>query len=193
MGTSIDRLVNDLEVDDASTQGSALARLIVRGKPAVPALEHVLHTGEARQRALAAEGLSTIADPSSAEALAAALDDADGHVRSLAAAGLAHMGDPRGIPALVRTLNDDPDIQHADLSRSAYELARLGTEAVPAVTPLLTDAREATRWKAMWIVQQIFASDPAARDLVESFDPMASLAERDRLAARWQQWLKARS
>src|SRR5215831_8967796 len=102
MGTSIDRLVNDLEVNDTSTQGSALARLILRGKPAVPALERLLNGGEARQRALAAEGLSTIADPSSAEALAAALDDADGHVRSLAAAGLAQMGDPRGIPGLVR-------------------------------------------------------------------------------------------
>src|SRR3954447_2253065 len=88
-----------LDSPDVDVRGLAVGELTSRGKRAIPALVEVLKNGTGSARALAAEALAKLADPSTADALADALKDKDGDVRARAASGLANMDDPRALDA----------------------------------------------------------------------------------------------
>jgi hypothetical protein len=195
LGGDADEVAEELSNDDSNIRGLALGELIRRGKSAVPALLKLLKSDDANMRALAAEGLASIAEPSTAEDLAGLLKDSDPRVRAQAASGLAYMDDPRGIPGLIATINDNRDILHASLSLSSYKLAMLGPKALPAVAPLLNSEDEPTRWKALWIIQQITGpmpdaqSDPGFANMLNSYKPDGPEAERKEVAGKLIQWV----
>jgi len=197
LGADPAQVAEELGSDDQEMRSRALGELIQRGKPAVPALLAALHSPDDAVRALAAEGLASIADPSTAGDLANALKDKSGAVRSQAASGLANMGDQRGMPALVDTINDFSDILHADLSLSAYALARQGEKALPFVVPLLKSEDEATRWKAIWVIQQIVSGmtikegtwDKLNKSL-GNYDPAGPADARNSSGDKWAEWVQ---
>jgi len=199
MSASVDELVERLAAPDANDAGLALGELVRRGGAAAPALRGALAAGDARVRALAAEGLGLIGDQASADALAAAVEDGDERVRAKAATALAHLGDPRGVDAVIRTLDDYHDLLHSELSLSAYTLARLGPPVVPRVVALLGAGDAGTRVKAAWVLRTI-ASGMAQRDpsweglgrLLGEYDPAGPEPERRRAAAEVADWVEAR-
>ncbi len=197
LGGPPEQVIEELSSDDAEMRSLALGELITRGEPAIPALLKALHSDDKEVRALAAEGLASIADPSTADDLAAALKDKDGGVRSQAAVGLTRMDDPRGFPALVETINDAPDVLHSDRSLSVNELSRQGPKALPFVVPLLKSHDEATRWKAYTIIQQVVSGMKypertwdKLNELLGGYDPSGPASERDRAAAKWAEWVE---
>jgi HEAT repeat protein len=167
--------------DDAA---AALGELVTAGHPAVPALVSLGRSDSAEVRVLAAEGLGTIADPESLPEVKRLLEDQDGRVRSLAAVALHRLGDPGAVDALVATLDDWPDLLHAEMSRSAYELAAVGPEALPTVLPLLDSPTWVERARAVGIVRAIVTDhpdDPRLADLgtaLSDFDPGGSDEQR---------------
>ena len=190
LGGSPEEVAQLLESDDGDTRALALGELISRKQRAVPALLAALKGDKAQTRALAAEGLATIADPSTADALAAALKDKDGMVRARAASGLANMGDPRALDALVKTLGDAEDVLHAPYTLSTYALSRYGPGALPAVMPMLKAREAATRTRAHFIVRRILdpGGDPDLRRLLDSYDPNARAATRNKVVAKLLDW-----
>jgi HEAT repeat protein len=148
-------------------------------------------------RRLAMEGLGAIADPDTADTARAGLDDPDGQVRSLAAVALARMDDPAALDALADTLNDWPDLLHADMSRSAYELPRLGLRALTVAIPLLASAEWADRAKGDWVARAVLGQagdDPGTDDLrriLRDFSPDAAESRREAAAAAAADWLRS--
>jgi len=183
-----------LESKDVDTSGRALGELIARGKSAVPALLQALQSESSSTRALAAEGLANIADPSTADALAHALKDSDGDVRARAAQALARLDDPRALDALINTLDDAPDLLHAEYSLSAYTLAGYGTRALPAVALLLKSPDQMKRAKAIFIIRRIFggmgAEDPELKQALASYNPYGEQTARDKAADRLIEWVE---
>jgi HEAT repeat protein len=183
-----------LDSDDVDTQGRALGELTSRGKRAIPALLDALKSTRPRTRALAAEGLSSIADPSTADALAHTLNDKDGDVRAQAARGLAVMDDPRALDALVETLNDAPDLLHAEYTLSAYSLANYGPRALPAIAPLLKSPDQMTRMRANLVIKRILdgmkSGNADVQSFLTSYDPEGDKAERDKAADSVIAWVE---
>jgi hypothetical protein len=183
-----------LEAEDADTRARALGELISRGRRAVPALLQSLKSHASATRALAAEGLANIADPSTADALAHALNDKSDLVRAQAAKGLANMDDPRALDALIKTLNDAPDVLHSEYSLSAYTLAGYGPRALPVVAPLLKSSNETERAKAIFIIRQITsrmgAQEASLAQSLASYDPYAKKGDRDKAADALIEWIE---
>ncbi len=194
LGGEPEEVAELLESKDVDTRGRVLGELISRGKRAVPALLKALKSESPSTRALAAEGLANIADPSTADALARAVKDSDGDVRARAAQALARIDDPRALDALIDTLDDAPDLLHAEYSLSAYTLAGYGPRALPAVAPLLKSPDQMKRAKAIFIMRRIVAgmgaNDPELKQDLASYDPYGEQAARDRVADRLVEWAK---
>lgn len=196
LGGKPEEVVELLESLDGDVRSLALRELIARKERGVPALLAALEKGSADLRALAAEGLSTLADPSTADALAEAVKDKTEKVRSYAAVGLANIGDPRALDALVATLGDSEDVLHTPFTVSTYALARFGMGALPVVMPLLTANDEPTRVRARYIVKRILTEEGLVSDgsgltkLLESYDPDDKPVERNEAAGELLDWLK---
>jgi HEAT repeat protein len=146
-------LIEQLRSDDFNARAQALAALVGQGPSAAPFLVDALKTEALR--AHAARALSEIAEPSTADALAAALDDPDPEVRGHAAVGLARLRDPRALDALVRTIDDLPDPLHHPYTASVYALIELGTPALEAVEPLLAADDPTTRERAVLVARSV--------------------------------------
>jgi HEAT repeat protein len=162
-------MIEQLGSDDANERAKALAALVMQGRAATPALIEALRSDDERVRAQAAQGLSEIADPESADALAAAGDDEA--ARGYAAVGLARIGDPRALDALVGTIDDLEDPLHFPYTAAVYALEALGQAAVPAVVPLLDAENPNTRQRAQLVLR---SAVPGSED----WD-----------AARWAAWV----
>jgi HEAT repeat protein len=195
MASSIQDLVRQLSSSDFNTRALALARLVQQGKAATSALMEALSSPDDGLRALAAQGLAEIADPASADTLARALDDNNEEVRARAAQGLTLINDNRAIDALVRTINDLPDVLHHPYTLSTYGLIDLGSQALPAVAPLLKSADTATRERAFLVVSSIISELPEGQDWNQlwqslgSYDPHGTTPERDRAAEQLLNWI----
>jgi hypothetical protein len=96
-------LIEDLMSPDLDRRLGAQHELITRGGTAVPALLEALQHENPHVRNAAAHVLAVIAEPASAAALAAALDDVEAPVRWVAAEGLVAMG-RTGLRAALRAL-----------------------------------------------------------------------------------------
>jgi HEAT repeat protein len=180
---------------DRKTSSLALRELIRLGRDATPVLMAALTHANPRTRRLAAEGLSELADPVSADALFLATRDGNDEVRARAATALHRLGDARSLGALIATLNDYPDELHGPYTASMYPLMNGGKEVLPLAVPLLQAADALTRERALLIVKAVVSKHFKAQDWKQlwqtlgSFDPAAPQAERDNAAAQWQQWL----
>lgn len=195
--SSPDDALDRLRSPDPNVAGLALGELVAQGEAAIPALLRALTSDAVGARRMAIEGLGDIAAPRSEEAVRAALADPDGQVRSLAAVALARLGAPDALEALSETLDDWPDLLHSEMSRSAYELPRLGRRALSVAIPLLASAEWDDRAKGAWVARQVLGqpdADPGLgelRSILEGFDPDGPADERDRAARRAAEWLKA--
>ncbi|HEX8116920.1 MAG TPA: HEAT repeat domain-containing protein [Pyrinomonadaceae bacterium] len=198
MSTSVADLVRQLSSPDFNERALALARLIMKGNAATPALTELLKSPDEDLRTKAAQGLAEIADPASADTLAGLLDDENGLIRARAAQGLALMNDPRALDALVRTIDDAEDILHVDHTLSTYGLIRMGPPALPAVAPLLKSDDPLTREHAFLVVTSIVSKLPEGKDLdglsrsLGSYDPHGAAPERERAADQWLDWISRR-
>ena len=165
------------------------------GADAVPALTKALQDRRVRIRQSAAFLLGELQDPRSLEGLAAALGDKDEDVRWKAATSLTKFGrratdaaaaqlaaeqiearrcaawvfqqtrDVEAVPALVKALKD-PDDQVR--WKAAIALQKIGAQAAdPLLAILKSDAREADKDMAAWILQGVkdIRVQTALRDL----------------------------
>jgi hypothetical protein len=192
-----DELARRLSSEDADEAGRALGELIGQGRDATPVLAEAARSDSADARALAMEGLATVADPAALDAVRAGLRDPDGRVRSLAAVALRRLGDPGARHALVATLDDWPDVLHSHLSRSAYELPALGEDALEPVVPLLDSDEWADRAKAAWIVSTVVSqADDGSLDelgrILDGYDADGDPQDRGRRAQEAAEWLRRR-
>lgn len=193
--TPMEQIKERLYSTDQDTSGLALGELIRLGKQATPVLLEALTHSNPRTRRLAAEGLSEIADPASADALFQATHDTNPEVRARAATALYTLGDKRALTALVATLDDYPDILHNPYTASMYPLMRGGKEVLPLVVPLLQAPNDLTRERAFLIVKAVVSKLPQGQDWNQlwqslgSYDPAGPKAERDKAAQQWEQWL----
>jgi len=191
----MEKLKAQLYSTDQNTSALALGKLIRLGKQATPVLIAALTSANPRTRRLAAEGLSDIADPASAEALFPAVHDPEGKVRARAATALHKLGDKRALAALVETLDDYPDELHNPYTASMYPLMRGGKEVLPLVVPLLRAPNSLTRKRAFLIVKAAVTKLPQGQNWNQlwqslgSYDPDGPQADRDRAIQQWQVWL----
>ncbi len=155
MSESARGLVERLRSEDFNERAKALAALVAQGTSSVPALTQALAGGDERVRAQAAKGLAELADPGSADTLAALTYDSASEVRAQAAAGLARIGDARAIEALVRTIDDAPDELHHPYTLSVYCLIDMGDAARAAVMPLLSADDPNTRARASLVLHSV--------------------------------------
>jgi hypothetical protein len=177
-------VLNRLASPDPNVSGLALGELLDQGPGAVPTLVTALGSGRVEVRRLAMEGLGNIADPATVDQARAGLKDADGQVRSLAAVALARMNDPAALDALADTLDDWPDLLHSEMSRSAYELPRLGMPALTVAIPLLASTEWGDRAKGAWVARAVLGQtgdDHGANDLRRILEVYRT--GRDRLVA----------
>jgi HEAT repeat protein len=180
---------------DRKASTAAFRALLRAGKDATPVLMEALTHTDPRTRRLAAEGLSELRDPVSADALFQATRDSNGEVRARAATALHKLGDPRSLAALVVTLNDYPDELHNPYTASMYPLMNGGREVLPLVAPLLQSADLDTRERAFLIVRAVVSrhfKNEEWTTLWESlgrYDPAAPQAVRDDAARQWQAWV----
>jgi HEAT repeat protein len=174
----------------------AFRELLRLGKAAVPVLVEALTHTDPRTRRLAAEGLSELRDPISADALFAATRDSHGEVRARAATALHKLGDKRSLAALVATLNDYPDELHNPYTASMYPLMNGGREVLPLVAPLLQATDIDTRERAFLIVRAVVSRHFKNEEwttlwgTLGSYDPAAPPAQRDSAAQQWRDWVK---
>jgi HEAT repeat protein len=185
-------LIERLRSDDSNERAKALAALVGEGRAAVPALLRALDDPDAGVRAQAARALVEIADPETADRLAAATEDTDPGVRGHAARGLARLGDPRALDALVRTIDDLPDPLHHPFTGSVYSLIDLGAPALPAVAPLLESDDPTTRLRAFMVVQSVVSAAEnwsAVWDATGRYDPNAESSD----ASALTRWIHERS
>ncbi len=104
----IDLWIDHLASTNLKERKTARERLVMIGKPAVPALIHLLTDPRADQRWEAACVLGDIADPEAAPALVTALEDDTVQVRWRAAEALTQMGRESLLP-LFRQLENRSD------------------------------------------------------------------------------------
>jgi HEAT repeat protein len=173
----------------------ALAELVARGRESTAALLSAFPTAEPEVRARIAQGLAEIADPASADTLAAMLDDSDERVRARGAQGLARMHDPRAVDALLRTIDDYPDVLREPDTLATDGLVDLGPQVLPRVAPLLKAPDRMTRSRAFLVIRRLVPRLPGGDDwkpLWESlgrYDPGAPQPDRDAAADRWREWI----
>ena len=183
---------------DADRKASSLAlrELIRLGRDATAVLVDALRHADPRTRRLAAEGLSEVADPHSADALFQATQDPNGEVRARAATALHRIGDPRALDALIATLNDYPDELHNPYTASMYPLMSGGKAVLPAVVPLLQSADAPLRERALLIIKAVVGRQLPELDwqalwqALGAYDAGAPQAARDAAAIRWQEWVR---
>ena len=190
-----DDVLTRLADRDPNVSGLALGELVAKGSAAVPDLVTALGSDQVGLRRMAIEGLGDIADPQAAQAATDALSDDDGQVRSLAAVALARMGAPGALDALARTLDDWPDLAHSELSRSTYELPRLGLAALTVAIPLLDSDDWADRAKGAWVARAVLGQvedhdTDRLREIVAGFDPDGDPGTRQAAASSAAEWLR---
>lgn len=195
LGGEPDDLIELLGAKDVDTRGLALGELMARGKKGLPSLLKALKSDDAITRATAAEGLAQVGDPTTAGALAAALNDPNEKVRAQAASALSAMDDPRAIEALISTINNDEDVLHANFTRSSYALIGYGEGALPLLAPLLKAKDQPTRMHAYWALKMIVSrlqgnakDDPHLQEWLDSYQPEAPAEQRDALATHLIAW-----
>ncbi len=192
-----DDVVRRLRSKDPNVSGLALSEVLKRGQDAIPDLLFALESDQASVRRLAMEGIGDIGDPTAASEAKAALGDPDGQVRSLAAVALARMGDPHALSALAETLDDWPDLLRSELSRSTYELPRLGIQALSVAIPLLASYEWSDRAKGAWVARTVLEREDdergisELRDILADFAPDAAAAQRGPIASAAADWLDA--
>jgi len=195
MASSVQGLIKQLSSPDFNERAIALAELIRHGKAATAALTEALKSPDEELRTRAAQGLSEIADPASADTLAQFLNDNNDVIRAYGAQGLVLMKDSRALDALVRTINDFEDILHDSHTLSTYGLVRLGRPALPAVAPLLKSDDPVTRERAFLVVRSIVSKLPEGKDWDQlwrslgSYNPNGETSERDSAADQWLNWI----
>ncbi|MFT4164114.1 MAG: HEAT repeat domain-containing protein [Microlunatus sp.] len=187
-------IVTRLADADPNISGLALGELVEQGSAAIPTLLQALRSDQVGARRLAMEGLGDIGDAAAVDEARAGLDDSDGQVRSLAAVALARMGDPGALEALAHTLDDWPDLLHSEMSRSAYELPRLGPPALTVAIPLLASDDADDRAKGIWIARAVLDQSvvPDGAELgmiLARFDPGGQAEARASAAAAAAGWL----
>jgi HEAT repeat protein len=190
-------LVAQLGASQPNDRALALAALVMQGAAATPALLEALPQAPAPVRAQIARGLAEIADPRTADAMAALLNDPDPLVRGRGAQGLARMNDPRALDALVRTIDDLPDVLHWPHTVAVYLLIERGAEALPALAPLLQEPDPVTRTRAFHVLRTVLLQqrgEPAWQALAArlgDMDPYGADPGDPQVAGRWQAWLAA--
>jgi HEAT repeat protein len=159
---TVDEAVADLSSPDAIVRDQTIALLVSYGTRATGALLPLLDGSDSELRARAARALGYIADPSTADRLAALLDDDDPFIRSHAAHGLAQMKDPRALEALIKTIDDLPSKTQMNASQSTAALAAMGEPALARVADLLSAPSEQTRARARLVILQVASRLPPA-------------------------------
>lgn len=188
-------LVAGLSAKHFNDRALALAELVRRGRASTAALTESMATASGELRCKIAQGLAEIADPSTADLLAAMLDDADEQLRARAAQGLVRIGDPRALDALLRTIDDYPDILREPDTLSTDGLTDLGPTVLPSVAPLLKAPALMTRARAFLLLRRLVPLLAAERDWQElwlalgRYLPDAPQALRDAAADRWIEWV----
>jgi HEAT repeat protein len=173
----------------------ALAVLVQQGAAATPALQEALPQAPPPVRAQIARALAEIADPGTADTLAALLADPDPLVRGRGAEGLARLNDPRALDALVRTIDDLPDVLHWPHTVAVYLLIERGEAALPAVAPLLTAPDPVTRTRAFQVLRSVLqqqrgeAAWQALTARLGDLDPHRADPGNLQVASRWQAWI----
>jgi HEAT repeat protein len=193
-GASLEQLKTRLNSEDREISDKAFVDAARLGKAATPILLEALTNPDPRTRRLAAEGLSEIGDPSSADALFKATKDSSGEVRSRAAAALYQLHDGRALPALSETINDYPDILHNPYTASMFPLMQGGKEVLPYMIPLLRSPDDLTRQRAFLVLKAVASRVIAGKNWEEfwrslgSYDPLALEAEREHAVDLWEAW-----
>lgn len=162
MTRSIDELVADLSSPDGVVRDQALGMLVSYGTRATAALLPLLDGNDGPLRARAARALGHIADPSTADRLAALVVDDDPYVRSHAANGLYRLHDPRALEALIKTIDDNPSLTMEHASQSTDALRAMGETALPRVADLLAAPSAETRARARLVILQVASRLPPA-------------------------------
>jgi HEAT repeat protein len=194
--SDLEELGRALGSEDADDAGRALADLVAQGRSATPILIRAAHSDSADARRRAMEGLGTVADPAARDEARRGLEDPDGRVRSLAAVALSRLDDPDALRALLDTIDDWPDLLHSEMSRSAYELAARGPEALPYAIPLLASDSWTERARGAWIIATLLKQAEAGTALAElkenmsGYDPDGDEAGRRRVAEAAARWLE---
>lgn len=192
-------LVDGLSASHFNDRALALAELVRRGRDSTSALLEAFATARGELRARVAQGLAEIADPSTADVLAAMLDDPDGEVRARGAQGLVRIGDPRALDALLRTIDDYPDIMREPDTLSTDGLTDLGPAVLPSVVPLLKAPGLMTRARAFLILRRLVPGLAAQRDWQQlwiqlgRYLPDAPQPLRDAAADQWVDWVGRQS
>jgi HEAT repeat protein len=190
-------LVAQLAASQPNDRALALAALVMQGAAATPALLEALPQAPAPVRAQIARGLAEIADPRTADAMAALLNDPDPLVRGRGAQGLARMNDPRALDALVRTIDDLPDVLHWPHTVAVYLLIERGTAVLPALALLLQAPEPVTRTRAFHVLRTVLqqqrgqAAWQALAARLGDMDPHGADPGDPQVAGRWQAWLAA--
>jgi HEAT repeat protein len=113
----IDSLVKGLASGDAEVRRESREALIALGFRATKKLTEALGSEDGQVRWEAAKALSEIADPTSTEALVAALDDPRFDVRWLAADALIRLEDDALVPVLAEIISNSESAQFRDAAR----------------------------------------------------------------------------
>ena len=196
---SVRELVEGLEASHFNERALALAELVARGRASSAALVEALATARGELRARVAQALAEIADPASADVLAALLDEADEQLRARGAQGLVRIGDARALEALLRTIDDYPDILREPDTLSTDGLTDLGPAVLPRVVPLLKAPGLMTRARAFLVVRRLVPRLAAAYDWQQlwvelgRYLPDAPQPQRDAAADQWIAWVGRQS
>jgi HEAT repeat protein len=191
---SMEELIQQLAVKGGDTAAIALGKLVDMGKTAVPALVLALDSKDEQVRALAAEGLSQIADPSTANRMFLALKDSNQKVRAFAARTLDVIKDPRALDALILTIDDAEDVLHYPYTVSVYALVRKPPAILPKIVPLLKAKGQVTRVRAFLVLKTIVSAWKGQDwnklwEQLGKYDPAAEETARNTAADRWAVWL----
>lgn len=157
---TVDEAIADLSTPDGILRDQTIALLVSYGTRATAALVPLLDSDNLELRARAARVLGYVADPTTADRLAALLGDADPFVRSHAAYGLFQMNDPRALDALIATIDDFPSPMAHPATQSTSALRSMGAAVLPRVADLLSAPSAETRARARLVIVQIAAGLP---------------------------------
>jgi len=148
---------------------SAIEGLRHFGPRAVPHIANSLRANDSRVRERAAQALVAMNHPEARKVLAEALESNHYGMRAAAAAALGReVRNVRSPDVLVGLLERNPGDERGEVRR---ELVERGTEAIPAITGLLTNRNQSVRIAAIGVLGSF--QDRAAADalLVAAGDP----------------------